>query len=78
MGTSRSVLPLILLLASVPVVGTVTTMTLAGSGTVGDALGIGTAAKFDTPHGIAVAPSGAFALVHASPSAPTLPYPPAR
>ena len=39
------------------------TTTLAGSGTPGDSDGVGTSARFSSPQGVAIDPSGAFALV---------------
>merc|ERR1740124_770483 len=39
------------------------TTTLAGTGARGFANGVGTSAQFDDPHGVAIDPTGTFALV---------------
>lgn len=54
---------LLLLLGSAPAVGQSSTTTLAGSGTTGNTPGVGVAARFSAPKGIAISPSGDFALV---------------
>ena len=57
-------LPLCLLLLGLsPSVGQSSTTTLAGSGAVGNTPGVGVAARFSAPEGIAISPSGDFALV---------------